>query len=145
MSIAYFRGRNKLLRAKLRMASMSSPRASTPLILGPGSIANVGTTNESIREQVALLIELGVSQTALAKRMGVHISWFNRWINGKGTDRTITVDALDGYAAYLADLSAAIHQAGVTAAEAHAQIMRAADATKTTPPPSDPLRRTGKP
>jgi len=38
-------------------------------------------TNETIREQVVQLIALGVSQTTLAKRMGVHLSWFNRWIS----------------------------------------------------------------
>ena len=83
-------------------------------------------TNESIRDQVAKLIALGVSQTTLAKRMGLHLSWFNRWINDKGPPRVITVAALDGFAAYLAELSAAIQQAGVTTDEAHAQVTRAA-------------------
>jgi hypothetical protein len=54
--------------------------------------------------------------------MGVHLSWFNRWINKKDPPRVISVAALDGFATYLAELSVAIQQAGVTTDQAHAQV-----------------------
>jgi hypothetical protein len=133
MNLAKFPTSNDLLRSKFRMAVMRAPQASVRPLLGAELSAGVGT-NETIRDQVALLITLGVSQTALAKRMGVNVSWFNRWINGKAGDRLISVGALDGFAGYLADLSAAIHQAGAAASEAYAQVARAAEA-KTPPTP----------
>lgn len=101
-----------------------NPESALPSLL-QGPTTSLGT-NESIREQVAGLIALGVSQTTLAKRMGVHLSWFNRWINKKDPPRVIDVTALDGFFAYLTELSAAIQQAGVAIDEAHAQVTRAA-------------------
>jgi hypothetical protein len=125
MPVAYFPHSNELLRAKLQTA-LQRPNAGfalPSLRQGPSTSLD---TNESIREQVIRLIDLGVSQTTLAKRMGVHLSWFNRWVNQKGPPRVISVAALDGFATYLVELSGAIQQAGVTATEAHAQVTRPA-------------------
>jgi hypothetical protein len=135
MSVAYFPRGNKLLRAKLH-TTLERPNRESPLpSLPQGPTTSLGT-NESIRDQVARLIALGVSQTTLAKRMGVHLSWFNRWINDKGPPRVINVTALDGFAAYLAELAAAIQAAGVTTDEAHAQVTRAAHPSEPSEPAS---------
>jgi hypothetical protein len=124
MFVAYFPRGNELLRAKLQTAHQQpKPGFALPL-LRQGPITSLDT-NELIREQVAQLIALGVSQTMLAKHMGVHLSWFNRWVNKKEPARVIPVTALDGFAAYLAELSRAIQQADATTTEAHAQIPRA--------------------
>jgi hypothetical protein len=125
MLVAYFPRGNKLLRAKLQIASRRPNfRTALPSLL-QGLTTSLGT-NESIRDQVARLIALGVSQTTLAKRMGLHLSWFNRWINDKGPPRVISVAALDGFAAYLTELATAIQSASVTTDEANAQVTRAA-------------------
>jgi hypothetical protein len=129
MLVAYFPRGNKLLRAKLHTA-LPRPNSGFALpSLAQGPITSLDT-NESIREQVVQLIALGVSQTTLAKRMGVHLSWFNRWINKKDPPRVISVAALDGFAAYLAELSIAIQQAGVTTHAAHGQVAPAAPPRK---------------
>ena len=124
MPVAYFPCGNKLLRAKLHTAiRQPKPGFALPsLRQGPSTSLD---TNKSIREQVARLIALGVSQTTLAKRMGLHPSWFNRWINEKGSMRVIPVTALDGFATYLEELSGAIQQADVTTTEAHAPVAAA--------------------
>jgi hypothetical protein len=127
MLVAYFPRSNELLRAKLQTAlQRPNSRFSLPS-LRQGPITSLDT-NESIREHVAQLIALGVSQTTLAKRMQLHPSWFNRWINKKGPPRVIPVTALDGFAAYLDELSGAIQQADLTTNEAHAPRRRDADA-----------------
>lgn len=125
MSVAYFPRGNNLLRAKLQIALQRPNFVSVLPSLRQGSATSLDT-NESIREQVVRLIALGVSQTTLAKRMGVHLSWFNRWINKKDPPRVIDVAALDGFTAYLTELATAIQSAGATTDEAYAQVTRAA-------------------
>lgn len=119
MLVAYFPRSNELLRAKLHTA-IRQPKPAVPLPSLRQRPTTSLDTNESIREQVAKLIALGVSQTTLAKRMRLHPSWFNRWINEKGSPRVIPVTALDGFTAYLDELSGAIQQAGITTDEARA-------------------------
>jgi Homeodomain-like domain len=121
MPVAYFPCGNNLLRAKLQTVPQ---RSNSGFALPSWRQEPSLDTNESIREQVAQLIALGVNQATLAKRMGVHPSWFNRWINRKDPPRVISVTALDGFAAYLAELAAAIQHAGATTNKAQGKDSR---------------------
>lgn len=64
-------------------------------------------TNEAIRQRVSRLIDLGVSQKVLAKKMGLSETRFSRWVNQK-QEVVIPVSALDGFLKYLDELSDAI-------------------------------------
>jgi transcriptional regulator with XRE-family HTH domain len=68
------------------------------------------STNEAIRQRVSRLIDLGVSQKVLAKKMGLTETWFSRWVNQK-QELVIPVSALDGFAKYLHELSEAVRSA----------------------------------
>jgi predicted transcriptional regulator len=70
-------------------------------------------TNEAIRQRVSRLIDLGVSQKVLAKKMGLTETKFSRWVNQK-RDVVIPVSALDGFVAYLDELAEAIRETEAT-------------------------------
>lgn len=73
-------------------------------------------TNEAIRKQVVRLIDQGISQKVLAKKMGVSPTWLSRWVNQK-RDRPLVlkVAAMDGLARYVAELTDALKEPGVAA------------------------------
>jgi len=77
-------------------------------------------TNALIRDHVSHLIDLGINQSVIAKRMGLSAAWFSRWVNRKSSS-VIPVSALDGFAQYLLE---AIQTAGSTAESAVLQIKR---------------------
>jgi transcriptional regulator with XRE-family HTH domain len=64
-------------------------------------------TNEAIRQRVSRLVDLGVSQKVLAKKMGLTETRFSRWLNQK-RDVDIPVSAMDGFIAYIDELADAI-------------------------------------
>lgn len=70
-------------------------------------------TNEAIRQRVSRLVDLGVSQKVLAKKMGLTETRFSRWLNQK-RDVVIPVSALDGFIAYLDELAEAIRDTEAT-------------------------------
>ena len=80
-------------------------------------------TNALIRDHVSHLIDLGINQSVIAKRMGLSPAWFSRWVNRKSSS-VIPVSALDGFAQYLLELLEAIQTAGTTAESAVLQIKR---------------------
>jgi transposase-like protein len=68
-------------------------------------------TNEAIRKQVVRLIDQGVSQKVLAKKMGVSPTWLSRWVNQKRErPMVLKVAAMDGLAHYVAELTAALKE-----------------------------------
>lgn len=73
-------------------------------------------TNDAIRQRVSRLIDLGVSQKVLAKKMGLSETRFSRWLNQK-RDVVIPVSAMDGFIAYLDELAEAIRETEATAGE----------------------------
>jgi transposase-like protein len=61
-------------------------------------------TNLALRQQAARLVfDFGVTQKAIAYRMGIDTSTFSRWLRGK-TERAIDTHALDGFRRFLSDL-----------------------------------------
>lgn len=67
-------------------------------------------TNETLRQQVARLIDLGVNQKSIAKRLHVSETWLSRWVNKK-RDTIITVDAMDRLKQYVVELAEVASQA----------------------------------
>lgn len=69
-------------------------------------------TNERIRQQVSRLVDKGVSQKMLAKKMGMTETKFSRWLNQKTTPPIVlSVAAMDGFGRYVTELSEAIQEA----------------------------------
>jgi hypothetical protein len=142
MEVVKFVSRNKLLRPNLRTASKRSVSYSVGRLTLPSLTLREARrdplgTNETIRGDVARLIDLGVSQKVLAQRMGVTESWFSRWLNQKkSSPQIISVAALDGFATYLHELAAAIAQAGQHSSDAIDQVAHAGRRpTPALPPP----------
>lgn len=65
-------------------------------------------TNESLRQRALRLITLGCSQKILAAKMGMQASTLSRWLNQKEDVAPVSVTALDGFNAYVAELRAAL-------------------------------------
>jgi hypothetical protein len=65
-------------------------------------------TNEAIRQRVLRLLDHGVSQKVLSKKMGLSQTWFSRWVNQK-QDLVIPVSAMDGFARFVKEFSEALH------------------------------------
>jgi transcriptional regulator with XRE-family HTH domain len=63
-------------------------------------------TKDALRKRVLRLLELGVTQKAIAGRMGMSQAALSRWINDEAV--RISVDALDGYNAFECEFLAAL-------------------------------------
>lgn len=64
-------------------------------------------TNEAMRQQVLRLIDLGVTQAEIAKRMGTSVSWLSRWVNQK-RDAVPDVREMDLLHRYLEEMRRAL-------------------------------------
>ena len=79
-------------------------------------------TNEVMRQQVCRLIEHGVTQKHIAKRMEVTETWLSRWVTQK-RDSAPTVVAMDRLHAYLEEMRVALDQPPTAATrEDHAPV-----------------------
>jgi hypothetical protein len=109
MKVAQSLSRNKLLQFPLPATAKSThaPRMLPSLTPDGVGRAPVGT-NEVIRADIRRLSNLGVSQKTFAARMGLHESWFSRWLNQRGNPLVLSVAAMDGYIRYLQELAATI-------------------------------------
>lgn len=65
-------------------------------------------TNESLRKRALRLVKHGVSQKVLAGKMGMAPSTFSKWLNQKHGIGPASVTALDGFNAYVQELTDAI-------------------------------------
>lgn len=65
-------------------------------------------TNESLRQRALRLVKHGVSQKVLAAKMGMQASTFSRWLNQKDGINPASVTALDGFNAYVRELTSAL-------------------------------------
>lgn len=62
-------------------------------------------TDEELRRHISQLIsEYGINQKVLAGKMNVSPSWLSRWLRRQPGVRGITVDAVNGFEEYVADL-----------------------------------------
>lgn len=59
-------------------------------------------TEAALRAQMKEILDLGVTQRALAERLDVSESWLSRWINEEPKTRPINVQEMDRFQAYLA-------------------------------------------
>lgn len=57
-----------------------------------------------------MLVQRGIQQKALAMAMGMSEGGFSKWMNGNPAMGPITVRAMDGFNAYVADLATALEQ-----------------------------------
>lgn len=71
-------------------------------------------TNDALKKDVLRLAALGITQKAMAGRMGVSEATLTRWL--KGDARAVTVDAMDGLALYAQELITALQHTLQTAA-----------------------------
>lgn len=58
------------------------------------------STEDVLRAQIRVLIDLGIPQRTIAGRLDVHESWFSRWLRRKPT-RAIDVNEMDRFRAYV--------------------------------------------
>jgi len=65
-------------------------------------------SNARLRQRVLRLIKHGVSQKVLAAKMGMMPSTFSRWLNKKPGMNPASLLALDGFNAYVQELSDAL-------------------------------------
>ena len=70
-------------------------------------------TNESLRQRALRLIAHGVSQKVLAGKMGMTPSTFSRWLNQKKGINPASVTALDGFNAYVLELTGVLQRVDV--------------------------------
>lgn len=76
-------------------------------------------TNESLRQRALRLVTHGVSQKVLAGKMGMTPSTFSRWLNQKDGINPVSVAALDGFNAYVLELTGVLLEKTVAADAAH--------------------------
>jgi transcriptional regulator with XRE-family HTH domain len=67
-------------------------------------------TNESLRQRALRLVTHGVSQKVLAGKMGMTPSTFSRWLNQREGINPASVTALDGFNAFVHELSAVLFE-----------------------------------
>lgn len=65
-------------------------------------------TNEDLRKRALRLVTHGVSQKVLAGKMGIAPSTFSKWLNRKAGIGPASVDALDGFNRFEAQLRGAL-------------------------------------
>lgn len=65
-------------------------------------------TKDALKKRIQVLVELGVTQKAIATRMGMSQAAFSRWMNDARA--RISTDALDGFNAYADALRAVLGQ-----------------------------------
>lgn len=68
-------------------------------------------TDERLRKRVLTLISKGVSHKVVAAKMGMSTSAFSKWLNRKSA-RAVSLDALDGFDAFVRELGQAIANGG---------------------------------
>jgi transcriptional regulator with XRE-family HTH domain len=78
----------------------------------------VVNTNELLRRRASRLVALGVSQKVLAAKMGMQPATLSRWLNQKDGIGPVDVSALDGFNAYVLELSDALSERGTEQAAA---------------------------
>lgn len=61
-------------------------------------------TDAALRKHILRVTTKGVNQKALAASMGVSETWLSRWLRGEKGLRPITVEAMDGFHRYVAEL-----------------------------------------
>jgi transposase-like protein len=66
-------------------------------------------TRARLHAAIQNLLKMGVTQRAIAEEMDVSPSWLSRWLDGK-TGRTIDVDEMDRFEAYLAEFRALLQE-----------------------------------
>lgn len=66
-------------------------------------------TNKAMRQRVARLLDVGFNQKALAKKIGVSPSVFNRWINER-RDKSLDMDVMDKFNAFVLELSVLVEE-----------------------------------
>ncbi len=85
-------------------------------------------TNELLRQRAKRLVKLGCSQKSLAAAMGIAPSTFSKWINKKKGISAPSVDALDGFNAYVHRLADALQEKDPEAARPNEADQRTASA-----------------
>lgn len=83
----------------------------SPIILGFQAAIVLGVKpTEHLREQIALLLRLGVNQKEVATRLGVSETTFSRWYrrvpDSKGRPAKIPAEAFDSFDDYAREFSA---------------------------------------
>lgn len=108
--------------------------------LPPVSLGRMGT-KDALRERAKRLLALGVTQKAISDKMGMSRASFNRWMHGE--DARVSVDALDGFNAFLSELSQATEQESEQAPALAGETFRPGDRRQHPggPPAGEPERR----
>jgi hypothetical protein len=107
MKVAQFISRDNLLRPNLqnahkRSVSYHARRGLLPSLKIGGSGYDLLDTNETLRRCLIRLIDFGINQKSLAKKLGLHPSWFSRWVNQKGSPaQALSVRELDAFVALI--------------------------------------------
>lgn len=74
------------------------------------SLGFVDDTNERYRQLALMLVKRGIQQKALAVAMGMSEGGFSKWMNSNPSMGPISVRAMDGFNAYVADLTTTLEQ-----------------------------------
>lgn len=78
------------------------------ILLAPTPVSWAGmATKDALRQRVLRLVNQGVTQKSIALRMGMSETKLSRWLADDDSVQ-ITVDALDGFNAFVKDLASAL-------------------------------------
>lgn len=113
--IARLKPSNNLLQYPLRTSTQRQNSSSPPRAKLPESGRSrrrsgleFVDTNSQIRLRVAALLDHGLNQAHVAKQMGLHPTWFNRWVNGKDT-KVLSVEAANKLLRYLREFAGTLN------------------------------------